>query len=1041
MAANQMYYVDNHMQHDLNAFRDQMPDYSNQSMEKIDDKRHKEQLQESLQIQQIQTEPSATAPQPYQFQGPMPLQLKHAFRPGQKPSFPAVGDPDFDGRRLRRTTMRKTVDYNAAIIRELENRLWQRDFRDRDHLQPDSLYVPHVLPPPSYPENPFNAVTTRFVKTATNKVRCPVFCLAWTPEGRRLITGTSSGEFTLWNGLTFNFETILQAHDCPVRTMVWSNNELWMLTGDHSGYIKYWQSNMNNVKMYQGHREAVRGVSFSPTDNKFVSCSDDGTVRLWDFVTCNEERIFRGHGADVKCVHWHPYKSLVASGSKDNQQPVKLWDPRSGKSMATIHAHKATVMDIKWNQNGNWVATASRDHLIKLYDIRNLNTDLQTFRGHKKETSVVAWHPQHEGLMCSGGSDGSILFWHVGTPKEVAAIDQAHDSIVWALAWHPLGHILCSGSNDHSCKFWTRNHPGDPMRDKYNLNTFPASILGFEEYEDESGTIRIPGMGPEDKVDISKLPENIMSSIPGLDSGIFKDKNKTQKKVPYAKPIPKNFQAQWNEQRSSKDIINVDESFLPDAKMMANKLFEHAPGAINVKDLKIDMMYIYGRIVSVSEGSEIERNLFEGRDRLVDYVNNGRVPELNDVIPHTDPAEMPRRLRALSLFKTKGRQVLHLMKKPEKKSLKRSRDTSSSIPNKKWRSDKYGSSGSGGGSDYRNSGGNSYSNKDYSYNDSSDYRLHQSSGGGAGSGKDSSRGGKNDADYDDYDNQYDYDDGGADNYSNERSSGGRNYSSSRDSWKDDNGGYQGRYSNSDRRSWSKGPRSDYSDNGGSSSRGRGYRQDSQNQSSHSDSGASSKRGSRDQSVEYGSGYQNDSRGSRFDKSTRSRRGSGFTRRPFGSGSRSSGGDNSESSYRGRGSRFSDANDRYDDKDDEYYDRGNSGASGGGSRDKDDYYDNKWQDDNRDDFYDSRYDGGGSGGGGGGGGNNNDDYYDDYQDDNSSGYSGTSRGGRFQSRGRGENSRGRRNSYGRGGPSSWRGQRGGKDLPPRRSRGRGPRRGM
>lgn len=34
--------------------------------------------------------------------------------------------------------------------------------------------------------------------------------LKWTPDGRRLITGASSGEFTLWNGLTFNFETILQ---------------------------------------------------------------------------------------------------------------------------------------------------------------------------------------------------------------------------------------------------------------------------------------------------------------------------------------------------------------------------------------------------------------------------------------------------------------------------------------------------------------------------------------------------------------------------------------------------------------------------------------------------------------------------------------------------------------------------------------------------------------------------------------------------------------------------------------------------------------
>ena len=77
-----------------------------------------------------------------------------------------------------------------------------------------------------------------------------------------------------------------------------------------------------------------------------------------------------------------------------------------------------------------------------------------------------------------------IIFLYFRTPKEVASIDQAHDSIVWALAWHPLGHILCSGSNDHSCKFWTRNYPGDPMRDKYNLNTIPQSILGFEEYED-----------------------------------------------------------------------------------------------------------------------------------------------------------------------------------------------------------------------------------------------------------------------------------------------------------------------------------------------------------------------------------------------------------------------------------------------------------------------------------------------------------------------------------------------------------------------------
>ena len=34
--------------------------------------------------------------------------------------------------------------------------------------------------------------------------------------------------------------------------------------------------------------------SFSPTDNKFASCSDDGLVKIWDFYRCSEERVLRG---------------------------------------------------------------------------------------------------------------------------------------------------------------------------------------------------------------------------------------------------------------------------------------------------------------------------------------------------------------------------------------------------------------------------------------------------------------------------------------------------------------------------------------------------------------------------------------------------------------------------------------------------------------------------------------------------------------------------------------------------------------------------
>ncbi|KAH9319745.1 hypothetical protein KI387_021514, partial [Taxus chinensis] len=48
----------------------------------------------------------------------------------------------------------------------------------------------------------------------------------------------------------------------------------------------------------------------------------------------------------------------------------------------------------------------------------------------------------------------------------ILEIHNAHESAVWDLAWHPMGHILCSGSNDHTTKFWCRNRPGDTGRDK-----------------------------------------------------------------------------------------------------------------------------------------------------------------------------------------------------------------------------------------------------------------------------------------------------------------------------------------------------------------------------------------------------------------------------------------------------------------------------------------------------------------------------------------------------------------------------------------------
>ena len=74
-----------------------------------------------------------------------------------------------------------------------------------------------MMPPKSWKDNCSTSICGKFAHSSVNKMKYPVNCAIWTPDGRRLITGLQSGEFSLWNGSQFNFETILNAHNNAVR--------------------------------------------------------------------------------------------------------------------------------------------------------------------------------------------------------------------------------------------------------------------------------------------------------------------------------------------------------------------------------------------------------------------------------------------------------------------------------------------------------------------------------------------------------------------------------------------------------------------------------------------------------------------------------------------------------------------------------------------------------------------------------------------------------------------------------------------------------
>lgn len=78
------------------------------------------------------------------------------------------------------------------------------------------------------------------------------------------------------------------------------------------------------------------------------------------------------------------------------------------------------------------------------------------------------------------------------TSQPRATLSQAHDSNAWSLAFHPLGHLLVSASNDHTTRFWSRERPGDATSVFSGGGEKPPEIIDTSG-QDEDDDAMVPG--------------------------------------------------------------------------------------------------------------------------------------------------------------------------------------------------------------------------------------------------------------------------------------------------------------------------------------------------------------------------------------------------------------------------------------------------------------------------------------------------------------------------------------------------------------------
>jgi serine/threonine protein kinase len=278
----------------------------------------------------------------------------------------------------------------------------------------------------------------------------PVSSIAFSPDGRRLASGSFDYRIKLWNVASGEKIRTLSGHTNFVRSVAFSpdGRTLASASDDHS--IKLWDvASGNEIRTLQGHTGGVLSVAFSPDGRLLASGSSDESIKLWDVASGNEIRTLQGYTDWVFSVAFSPDGRTLASGSND--LTINLWDVASGKQIRTLHGHTGSVLSVAFSPDGRTLASGSNDNIIKLWNVAS-GYELRTLQGHTKSVFSVAFSPDGRAL-ASGSADHTIKLCDVASGKEIRTL-QGHTDDVESVAFSPDGRTLASGSADKTIKLW-----------------------------------------------------------------------------------------------------------------------------------------------------------------------------------------------------------------------------------------------------------------------------------------------------------------------------------------------------------------------------------------------------------------------------------------------------------------------------------------------------------------------------------------------------------------------------------------------------------
>ncbi|XP_029691499.1 striatin isoform X2 [Takifugu rubripes] len=303
--------------------------------------------------------------------------------------------------------------------------------------------------------------------------------LTFHPVEPVLVTASEDHTLKMWNlqktapakkSASLDVEPIytFRAHRGAVLSVVMSSSGEQCFSGGVDGTIQCWNTPNPNIDPYDsydpsvlrgalcGHADSVWGLVYSSAHQRLLSCSADGTVRLWDANTTSpalavfneDKKLGVPSSVDLVCsdpahlvtsftngqiglfnmetrqlvltlestaepstscqinkILSHPTLPITITAQEDRH--IKFYDNTSGKLIHSMVAHLDAVTSLAVDPNGLYLMSGSHDSSIRLWNLES-KTCIQEFTAHRKkfEEAIhdVAFHPS-KCYIASAGAD------------------------------------------------------------------------------------------------------------------------------------------------------------------------------------------------------------------------------------------------------------------------------------------------------------------------------------------------------------------------------------------------------------------------------------------------------------------------------------------------------------------------------------------------------------------------------------------------------------------------------------------------------------